>query len=163
MKKIIIAILVLLLLCGCSANLPAVSSIPDNQPSADAQTLDRENLFAALDAIADTRPGTAGSSLRSTYAAVELLNWTEKNTSDKDKVSTALGEYFASMSYDDIALFAESFVSVDSAACDILSNADYTDDMISDSNAVPEYDRYTIEKYELFCSAINEYLTIGHQ
>lgn len=129
-------------------NLPDDSEIP--APSVDG---DENNMLGdltspsnALGSCLGWGPGTAGSSLKSVQAAVELLNWSEENSlarRDGSAVVSSFTDWYEALSDEEKENFSAVWPIVRAQADAILSGEGDMEPLLSDAgidtNSLPDY------------------------
>ncbi len=140
MKKLLrfsaVVALVVVLVAGCASKpgVPAVPELPPTTPS-EAREIDLSTLLSDIESAV---PGTAGSTLKQTRAAGELLDWAQSGaTAQREDVEAWLAQ-----SEVPPADMAYAWAAVLDAADRIVAGETGVDAELEDAGYVPAYESY---------------------
>lgn len=147
--------------------LPDDSEIPAPSVDGDENSMlgDLTSPSGALGSCLGWGPGTAGSSLKSVQAAVELLNWSEENSlarRDSNAVAASFTGWYEALGAEDKENFSAVWPIVRAQADAILSGEGDMEPLLADAgidtNTLPDY---TAADWETLRDAVDARVPLG--
>jgi hypothetical protein len=136
-----------------SANFSS-SEVIDNESSNYTSSVAEDNgLEELLGEIYNYQYGSAGSSLKATICAVDLLDWTEDNTLSEDEIKAKANEFLSELGEENQPQFKLHYQIISDLAYEIIIGEE---EINPDAGAQPKYETYTKEKYEVFKNALDD-------
>lgn len=161
-KKLISAILCFIMLLGMFSLSGCSGNSEDNATdSILTYEDDAANWNEVFDAIAQCRPGSAGSSLRAYSAAALLLDQSQKSGLKEEDFAEILNAFLDTLGTDELAnidsfVFSESFSLVDEVAKDFLRGEISREMICESSGAELTLSAYEPGLYEFYAQTIRD-------